>query len=471
MSGPQFFHTQSFSRKANPAGQSVQQVIDELRRREEFATHVENPQPPVLLFGLDVEALKSAHDIMIENGKTTVVLADGKTRTRAIRKDRHTLWTVVASYPVPRASIEADATGTERKLFERWKELNISFLQDKYGDDLKSVFEHVDETFGHIHAYVLPECFDDLNARNFNPAYEAKMAAEKKAEETGTPPRLKVKLGNQAYRERATQMADEYFEKVGQPAGLTREGPKRRRLSRSEWRKEKSNARATSHLALKTAEDTMREELEPFREALEAVRAHQALVAKRNAADAKEAHLLQASQIVSDLGNSPRDRFAAAFAVLHSASGELGDLARDIWIETLPDIDPPKDIRHMKSVLNELTSTDFFALADAAEDHDVIAASVETTKTILQHITGCLREGLKWSLRGLRGFGHAAADAVHNCIEGLASTLAGEEAVPDGDLIITDATAPFLELPEDAQRAVERAFPKSNSTQQNAGPG
>jgi hypothetical protein len=465
MSGPQFFHTQSFSRKANPAGQSVQQVIDELRRREEFATHVENPLPPVLLFGLDVEALKSAHDVMIENGKTTVAMADGKTRTRAIRNDRHTLWTVVASYPVPREAIETDTTGNERNLFERWKELNIAYLQDKYGEHLKSVFEHVDETFGHIHAYILPECFEDLNARSFNPAYQAKMAAEKEAEEDGAPPRLKVKLGNQAYRERATEMADEYYKKVGQPAGLTREGPKRRRLSRSEWRKEKSNARAASRLALKTAEDTMREELEPFREALEAVRAHQVLVAKRSAAAARGAHLLEASQIVSDLGNSPRDRFAAAFAVLHSASGELGDLAREIWIETLPNIDPPQDIRSMKGLLTELSSTDFFALSDAIEDRETIAHSIETTKTVLQHIASCLREGLKWSLRNLREFGRAAADIVNNCIESLASTLAGEEAIRQDDLVIPDTAATFLELPEDAQKAVERAFPKNGGTQ------
>jgi len=398
---------------------------------------------------------------MIENAKTTVIMPGGSTRTRAIRKDRHTLWTVVASYPIPRVTIEADETGTERKLFEHWKELNISFLQDKYGINLKSVFEHVDETFGHIHAYVLPECFDDLNARNFNPAYEAKMATEKEAEEAGAPPRLKVKLGNQAYRARATEMADEYYEQVGRPAGLTREGPKRRRLSRSEWRKEKSNARTASHLALKAAEDTMREELEPFREALEAIRAHRARVVKQSAAKASEAHFLEASKIVSNLGISPRDRFAAAFAVVHSASGELGSLARDIWIETLPGIEPPKDIRSMKSILNDLTSTDFFALTDAAEDHEVVAAAVETTKTILHHIAGCLREGLKWSLRSLREFGRTAADAVHNCIECLASILAGEEAVLQDDLIMPDATAPFLELPEDAQKAIERVFPNN----------
>ena len=470
MSGPQFFHTQSFSRKANPAGQSVGQVIDELRRREEYATHVENPQPPVLIFGLDVDALKAAHDLMIENGKTVVAMADGSIRKRAIRNDRHTLFTAVASYPVPRATIEADATGTERSLFERWKRLNIAFLKDKYGENLKSAFEHVDETFGHIHAYVLPECFDDLNARNFNPAYQAKMATEKEAEEAGAPPRLKVKLGNQAYRERATEMADEYFEKVGQPAGLTREGPKRRRLSRSEWRREKSNARATSQLALKSAEDTMREELEPLREALEAVRAHQALLAKRNAAEADKAHLAEASRIISDLGSNPRDRFATAFAVLHTASDELGNLARQIWAETLPDVEAPADFRDAKETLQNLTSTDLFALQDAVEDTEPLNTSLESMTNLLRHVRDQVAKGLSWTLGALRDFGSQIADVVVGCVETLAKKIAEESAVPDVELAVPDAAAPFLQLPEDARKAVVKAFPSTRSTQQSFGP-
>jgi hypothetical protein len=470
MSGPQFFHTQSFARKANPAGQSVQQVIDELCRRQEYATHVENPQPPELLFGMDVEALKSAHDAMIENGKTTVTMADGKKRSRAIRTDRHTLWTVVASYPVPRATIQADTTGTERVLFDRWKQLNIDYLQDKYGEHLKSVFEHVDETFGHIHAYVLPECFEDLNARNFNPAYCAKMATEREAEAAGAPPRLKVKLGNQAYRARATEMADEYYEKVGQPAGLTREGPKRRRLSRSEWRKEKSNARAASRQALQAAEDTMLEELEPLRKALEAVRAHRTILARQQAAEATEQHREDAVRIICEVGSSQRDRFAAAYAVLHNACGEIGKRARDIWAETLPDKTAPEDFRDLKATLHDLTSADFYALSDAVEDAEPLATSLESTKNLLHYVRDQVAKGLAWSVNALREFGRKIADAFVGCVDALAKRLAEEQAVPESEVLVPDAASPFLQLPEDAQKAIEKAFPEPNPKAEASGP-
>ncbi|MHA3915821.1 hypothetical protein [Halovulum sp. GXIMD14793] len=462
MSGPQFYHTQSFSRKANKAGQCVQQVIDELRRREEFATHVDNPMPPVLLFGLDVEALKSAHDQMVENGKTTVTLADGTNRVRAIRQDRHTLFTAVASYPVPRETIEADTTGKERVLFDRWKQLNIDFLKKKFGDQLKSVFEHVDETFGHIHAYVLPECFDDLNARNFNPAYLAKMDAEKQAEQDGAPPRLKVKLGNQAYRERARELADEYFEKVGQPAGLTREGPKRRRLSRSEWRKEKSHARAASQLALKAAENSMREELEPFREALEVVRTHRAALARRQAAEANESHREEATRIVADFGTGQRRRFAAAFAVLHGSSGELRMLARQLWTEALPDIEAPDDLQNLRSLIQDLDTTDLDRLQDAVEDDKMLGPAMDETKTLLHRVRQTLSDGLKAIWRSLEGFSRKIVSAFENCVEQVSKRLAEQEVVPKDQLEMPNAAAPFLTLPEDAQDAVAKAFPSTS---------
>ena len=51
MSGPQFAHLQTWSRKPNAAGQSVNQVIAEATRNPEFSTHVESPAPPRVLHG------------------------------------------------------------------------------------------------------------------------------------------------------------------------------------------------------------------------------------------------------------------------------------------------------------------------------------------------------------------------------------------------------------------------------------
>ena len=51
MSGPQFFHLQSYSRKPNKAGQNVEQVLAEAARSPEFFGHVETPRSPNMIFG------------------------------------------------------------------------------------------------------------------------------------------------------------------------------------------------------------------------------------------------------------------------------------------------------------------------------------------------------------------------------------------------------------------------------------
>lgn len=57
-------------------------------------------------------------------------------------------------------------------------------------------------------------------------------------------PREAVKLGNRAIKETMTIWQDEYHQLVGVPEGLTRSGPKRRRLSREQWKAEKATAKA-----------------------------------------------------------------------------------------------------------------------------------------------------------------------------------------------------------------------------------
>ena len=85
MSGPQFFHLQSFSRKANPAGQSVEQVLAEAGRVPRFSTHVTAPRPPRVVAGLHPARIKERHDAMVEAGRISVTLADGSTKEITLR--------------------------------------------------------------------------------------------------------------------------------------------------------------------------------------------------------------------------------------------------------------------------------------------------------------------------------------------------------------------------------------------------
>ena len=241
MPGPQFFHIQTYSRKANEAGQSVEQVLAEAARDPQFSQHVSDPRPYRVVHGLSPEGVRRRHDEMIAASGVSVALKDGTTARRGIRKDRHTLLTAVASHPHLVAQIEADPVA--RTEYDAWVRRNVEFLRDLFGDRLVSVIEHVDEDHPHLHAYILPLDDPACSARDLNPAWVAKAEAEMAARSTGEDDKAAVKLGNIAYRARARALQDQYHREVGLASGLTRTGPKRQRLSRAQWRAMKDEAR------------------------------------------------------------------------------------------------------------------------------------------------------------------------------------------------------------------------------------
>lgn len=252
MSGPQFFHLQSFSRKANPAGQSVDQILAEAARVPQFSVHVASPSAPRVIAGLPPAEIKRRHDAMVAAGRITVTLADGSTKKRGIRKDRHTLLTCVASHPLLSSQVQADADA--RQKYTTWVEYNLAYFQKLFGDKLMGVVEHLDEEHPHLHAFVLPIDDPTCSARDLNPAWCAKTEAEATAREAGHDPKAAVKFGNVAYKARARDLQDEYHREVGIAAALTRLGPKRERLSRAQWRTRKAAAERDAQL-LKQMED------------------------------------------------------------------------------------------------------------------------------------------------------------------------------------------------------------------------
>lgn len=241
MSGPQFIHLQSFAIKKNSIGQSVAQILGEAARAPEFSGHVQSPLPPRILFGITPVEVQEMHDQLVERGGVDVTLANGKVARRGIRKDRHTLMTAVASHPF--LSIQVAEGGEHREAYELWVQLNLNWLKSTFGDRLVSVVEHLDEPHAHIHAYILPLDDPGCFARNLNPAWRAKEAAEALARKSGHTPKAAVRLGDAAYKAGGREVQDDYHQKVGMLAGLTRIGPKRTRLSRAEWKAKKEDAK------------------------------------------------------------------------------------------------------------------------------------------------------------------------------------------------------------------------------------
>ncbi len=266
MSGPQFLHIQSYSLKPNPKGQSVAQILEEAGRAPLYSIHVDSPSPPKIIYGLSPGEVEERHKAMVQSRAVEVRLASGKTARRGIRKDRHTLLTAVVSYPLLTNQV---AEGSQdRAAYERWIDLNLKWLRAQFGDQLLSVIEHTDEKHPHLHVFVLPLDDPDCMARRLNPAWRVKEEAEKLAKHHGHPAKMAVKLGNRAYRAKARELQDDYYRNVGLPAGLTRTGPKRERLSRAQWKERKASAKREAELLREM--DTRVEDLADGQAALDA---------------------------------------------------------------------------------------------------------------------------------------------------------------------------------------------------------
>ncbi|MEP3046831.1 MAG: plasmid recombination protein [Roseibium sp.] len=240
--GYQFIHLETYSRKADSEGHSVDWILAEARRDPEASLHVESPQAPELIYGIELEELASVHECLADEAKTT--LKNGK--TRKIRRDQKSLLTVVASYPVPIQELPEKSAGSDS--LKRWEQRSIAWLQSLHGNDLVSVIRHTDERYPHIHAYILPRSDPELRAQRLHPGYEAKRTIMDSDAADSSKKELN-RRGDKAYRDAMRDWQNSYHQAVGVPCGLTRLGPKRRRLSREAWQAEKVAAKA-----LKTAE-------------------------------------------------------------------------------------------------------------------------------------------------------------------------------------------------------------------------
>lgn len=258
----QFAHLETYSRKPNKAGVNTRFVFDEVTRRNpEACRHVENATKPTLVYGMSVEELEAMHDKMCAEMKTV----NAKGQARSIRQDQHTLMTVVLSYPgEPEPGVAS---------YEEWEKRSVAWLKKRYGDDLKTVVRHDDEANPHLHAYILP---GNGKAKDYNPGYVAKRAAEKiaqdaipsglSAEERKEAAKGVVKAGNRAYRSAMREWQDSYFEEVGRPCGLTRIGPARRRLTREQHTLEKEQVKRARAAELVIEEAARRDRLSRDRE-------------------------------------------------------------------------------------------------------------------------------------------------------------------------------------------------------------
>ena len=197
-------------------GWNIHQIAGEAMRNDEDCKHVEHPQEPTVLFGVDAYAAAD----MAQKWAETSSDASG----RKLRKDGSCLLAGVISFPEGRT--EAD--------WKAFRDDSIKYLKEKYGENLKSVIEHRDEAFKHIHFYSVPK-----PGQKFEDIHDGKKAV------------LEAKKGNskilkgdqnRVYIQAMKEFQEDFYKEVAIKHGMTKTGPKRERLTREQWKARKEYA-------------------------------------------------------------------------------------------------------------------------------------------------------------------------------------------------------------------------------------
>ena len=222
----QFMHVELYSRE-EPAKKTINKsknlnhqsdvrtttvggVLSEMKREEGFTSHLEAIAAPQVLYG-SINALERSIERYEAEYKTT----DKNGKEKKLRKDACILLAGVVS--LDRA---------DEGIWEEYKTKAIEYLKNKYGENLKCVVEHTDETNPHFHFYVVGNKDQDLNL-----LHDGKLAVSKLAKED------KKKLHQTAYTEAMVKFQDDFYVQVSNKFGLSRTGeePRERYKSRPDY--------------------------------------------------------------------------------------------------------------------------------------------------------------------------------------------------------------------------------------------
>ena len=212
----QFIHVESYARKAGKSkagGLTIKKVADEADRIPGSFPHVKPPEKPIIRFGTNANQAAKVAEKWAESSKDL----SGHT----LRQDGLCLLAGIISYP------------NEMTDWENFRDSSIEWLKKKYGDCLKSVVEHTDESNPHIHFYCVPRA-----GERFETIHDGRKASQ----EAKAGGQLKG-AQNAAFKEAMRGFQDEFSSEVAMSSGLTRIGPGRRRLTRVAWQREQQQAK------------------------------------------------------------------------------------------------------------------------------------------------------------------------------------------------------------------------------------
>lgn len=197
---------------------SVDEVAAEAERAPSACPHVPDPKPPIRLHGCSPSEAVALAKKWAEGVRDT--------KGRKMRKDGLCLAAGVISL-----------SNEQQEDWPRFKEAAVAWLRVQYGERLRSVVEHTDEAHPHLHFYAVPlpgERFDSLHPGRTAAAEAANSGQDKKAQRVD-------------YMNAMRAWQDDFSRECAANFGLARIGPGRRRLSRSDWMREKAQAKALAY--------------------------------------------------------------------------------------------------------------------------------------------------------------------------------------------------------------------------------
>lgn len=209
-------------------GNNLRSIIAEAKREPgNIPSTVISVADPILIYGTDLDTLENIALNYYEKTK----LKDKNGKEKKLRKDANIILAGVISL-----------NRENEELWEDYKNDSIQFLKEKYGDRLKTIVEHIDEEHPHFHFYVVPDVgeFFDLVHDGKRAAMKVRALNKPKGEQ------------NTAYIKAMTAYQEDFFLKVASKYGLTKDGPKRARIGRDDYLKQKQEIKLLNKLRKQT---------------------------------------------------------------------------------------------------------------------------------------------------------------------------------------------------------------------------
>lgn len=185
----------------------IKGVLDEADRQPNAISHIEKPLKVEWYLGSRDEVDLAVRNYML---LPTIVQQNSGKYQRAKRKDHRCLTAGVSSWPVSIAQFISDESQKKERFiaFRKWRDETLKWLAKQFGDNLKGICLHYDESHLHIHFFVVGD------AQRIHPGLRAELVDNVRIE---NPPDRYA-----AHKKGLKAWLDDYHLSVCKPLGLAR---------------------------------------------------------------------------------------------------------------------------------------------------------------------------------------------------------------------------------------------------------